>query len=114
MKVLDADKVIALMERAKMKLPGKSGILPNKFFTRENMDYLIEGLQNNAVDLDILANCEIKDSGLLLVGFDHFHEDIAVLVIGYKAPDGSVQIVNQFQGEEAEALYKKLVERGKS
>ena len=53
----------------------------------------------------------MKNSDTLLVGFDHSHGDIAVLIIGRKDASEKVQIINQFQGEEAEALYKKLVEK---
>jgi len=51
-------------------------------------------------------------SDTLLVGFDHSHGDIAVLIIGRKEPGDSVKIINQFQGKEAEKLYKNLVEKG--
>ena len=53
----------------------------------------------------------MKNSDTLLVGFDHSHGDIAVLIIRRKEAGENVQIINQFQGEEAEALYKKLVEK---
>ena len=53
----------------------------------------------------------MKNSDTLLVGFDHSHGDIAVLIIGRKEAGENVQIINQFQGEEAKALYKKLVEK---
>lgn len=53
----------------------------------------------------------MKNSDTLPVGFDHSHGDIAVLIIGRKEAGENVQIINQFQGEEAEALYKKLVEK---
>ena len=53
----------------------------------------------------------MKNSDTLLVGFDHSHGDIAVLIIGRKEAGENVQIINQFQGEEAEALYKILVEK---
>lgn len=51
------------------------------------------------------------NSDTLLVGFDHSQGDIAVLIVGRKDVGESVQIINQFQGEEAEELYKKLVEK---
>lgn len=54
----------------------------------------------------------MKNSDTLLVGFDHSHGDIAVLIIGRKDAGENVQIINQFQGKEAEELYKKLVEKG--
>lgn len=34
-----------------------------------------------------------------------------VLVVGRKRPNETVDIVNAFQGEEAEELYKKLIEK---
>lgn len=34
-----------------------------------------------------------------------------VLIIGRKRPNESVEIINAFQGEEAEELYKKLIEK---
>ena len=46
----------------------------------------------------------MKNSDTLLVGFDHSHGDI-----GRKDASEKVQIINQFQGREAEELYKKLV-----
>jgi len=51
----------------------------------------------------------MRDNDVLLVGFDHSQGDIAVLIIGRKETEESVQIINQFQGEEAEELYRKLV-----
>lgn len=51
----------------------------------------------------------MKNSDTLLVGFDHSNGDIAVLIIGRKDAGEKVQIINQFQGKEAEELYKKLV-----
>ena len=53
----------------------------------------------------------MKNSDTLLVGFDHSHGDIAVLLIGRKEAGENVQLIHQFQGDEAEALYKKLVEK---
>lgn len=47
-------------------------------------------------------------SDTLLVGFDHSHGDIAVLIVGRKGPGETVEIINQFQGKDAEELYKKL------
>ena len=51
----------------------------------------------------------MKKADTLLVGFDHTHGDIAVLIIGRKAPNQSVNIINQFSGKETEELYKKLI-----
>ena len=112
MRVLDSEKAIALLEKAKKLLPGNDGILPQKYLSKDGMDAIIQGLREHTVDLDILANTiglagKKKDSDTLLTGFDHAHGDIAVLIIGRKESDGKVQIVNQFQGKEAEELYEK-------
>lgn len=49
-------------------------------------------------------------SDTILVGYDNAHgDDMAVLIIGRKRPNDSVEIINAFQGEEANALYKKLI-----
>ena len=46
----------------------------------------------------------------LLVGFNHSDNgDIPVLIVGKKRPNESIEIINAFQGEEAEELYKKLI-----
>ena len=45
----------------------------------------------------------------LLVSIDlSASENNAVLIVGRKKPNQSVEIVNAFDGEEAVALYKKL------
>lgn len=51
----------------------------------------------------------MKNFDTMLVGFDHSHGDPAVLIVGRKAPGDNVRIINQFQGKEAEELYRKLV-----
>lgn len=120
MRVLDSDKTIALLEKVKKLLPGKDGSLPGKCLSKDGMDAIIQGLRANTVNLDILVNMiglarKKKDSDNLLVGFDHSHGDIAVLIIGRRNPgDKTVQIINQFQGKEAEELYGKLAEKGVS
>ena len=46
----------------------------------------------------------------LIIGYDIDHaSDNKVLVIGKRGPSGSVEIVNAFQGDEAEELYNKLI-----
>lgn len=55
---------------------------------------------------------QIKNSDTLLVGFDHGHGDIAVFIVGRKGPGETVDIINQFQGKEAEEMYQKLVIKG--
>ena len=45
-----------------------------------------------------------------IIGYDISHtSDNKVLVIGKRGPSGSVEIVNAFQGDEAEELYNKLI-----
>lgn len=116
MKVVDSEKAITLLERAKNLLPSKDGTLPRKHLSQYGMDAIIQGLREHTVDLDILVNMiglsgKKKDQDTLLAGFDHAHGDIAVFIIGRKDPDGKVQIINQFQGKEAEELYERLVEK---
>ena len=49
-----------------------------------------------------------KEIDVLLVSYDNISNDKPVLIVGRKGARGSVQIVNAFQDEEAEELYKKL------
>lgn len=51
---------------------------------------------------------EKKGIDTLLVGYDNVTNDKPVLLIGRKGARGLVQIINAFQDEEAEELYKKL------
>lgn len=44
----------------------------------------------------------------LLVSYDNASNDKPVLIVGRKGAIGRVQIINAFQDEEAEELYKKL------
>lgn len=45
----------------------------------------------------------------LLVGFDYTHgKDKSVLIVGKKTAGVAVEIINAFQGKEAEELYKML------
>lgn len=116
MKVVDCEKAIALLEKAKKLLPGNNGILPQKYLSKDGMDAIIRGLRANAVDLNIVINMlgpgrKTKNFDTLLVGFDHSHGDIAVLIIGRKEAGENIQVINQFQGKEVEELYKKLVEK---
>lgn len=117
MRVTDSEKTIALLEMMKKLLPGRDGVLPRKFLVKENVDQAIQRIRANTVDLDILANMiglaeQREDSDNLLVGFDHNHGDIAVLIIGRRNPgDKTIQLINQFQGKKAEELYKKLTEK---
>lgn len=49
-----------------------------------------------------------KGIDVLLVGYDNVTSDKPVLLVGRKGASGLVQIINAFQDEEAEELYKKL------
>lgn len=46
-------------------------------------------------------------SDTFLVSFDYTHGDIPVLIVGRKGK-GGIDIINAFQGKEAEELYQKL------
>lgn len=48
-------------------------------------------------------------SDTLLVSISFSEKDTGVLVVGRKRKNQSIDIINAFQGEEALALYKKLV-----
>lgn len=51
----------------------------------------------------------------ILVSYDFTHgKDESVLIVGTKRPNQSVEIINAFQGEEAEELYKKLTTKKES
>ncbi len=49
--------------------------------------------------------------GSVLVGWDitDGEKDLSILIVGKKLPNRSVEIINMFQGAEAEELYKKLI-----
>ena len=48
-------------------------------------------------------------TGCLLVGYDFTNgEDKGVLIVGNKTQGTDVEIINAFQGKEAEELYLKL------
>ena len=51
---------------------------------------------------------EKKEIDTLLVSYDNFSNDKPVLIVGRKGKRGVPQIINAFQDEEAEKLYKKL------
>lgn len=52
----------------------------------------------------------MKKKGIdtLLVSYDNISNDKPTLIVGRKGSRGAVQIINAFQDEEAEELYKKL------
>lgn len=51
---------------------------------------------------------EKKGIDTLLVSYDNASNDKPILIVGRKGKRGELQIVNAFQDEEAEELYKKL------
>lgn len=51
---------------------------------------------------------EKKEIDILLVSYDNVSNDKPVLIVGRKEENGPVKIINAFQDEEAEELYKKL------
>lgn len=51
---------------------------------------------------------EKKGIDVLLVSYDDISNDKPILIVGKKGTRGVVQIINAFQDEEAEELYKKL------
>lgn len=51
---------------------------------------------------------EKKRIDTLLVCYDNASNDKPVLIVGRKGKRGVPQIINAFQDEEAEELYKKL------
>lgn len=49
-------------------------------------------------------------SDTLLISIDAAHgDDIAVLIVGRKRPNDSLEIVDAFQGQEAIDIYNKLI-----
>lgn len=51
-----------------------------------------------------------KTTDTILVSYDFTHgKDVSVLVVGRKRKNESVEIINAFQGEEAERIYNLLV-----
>lgn len=57
----------------------------------------------------------MKKQDTLLVSVDFTNgKDVGVLIVGRKLPNQSVNIVNAFQGKEAEDLYLKLIAKGES
>lgn len=52
---------------------------------------------------------KMKSTDSVIVSWDFSHgKDVGVLIVG-KQEKGKVEIINAYQGEEAEALYQKLV-----
>ena len=49
-----------------------------------------------------------KEIDVLLFSYDNVSNDKPTLIVGRKEPRGPVKIINVFQDEEAEELYKKL------
>ena len=45
---------------------------------------------------------------VLLVSYDAYSNDEPIMIVGRKRPNGSIDIVNAFQGEEAIDFYNAL------
>ena len=50
-----------------------------------------------------------EEIDVLLVSYENVSNDKPTLIVGRKEPRGGVKIINAFQDEEAEELYKKLI-----
>ena len=58
---------------------------------------------------------ENKIIGSLIIGYDIDHPtNNAVLIVGRKRMNESIEIINAFQGEEATKLYKRLITKKES
>lgn len=51
---------------------------------------------------------EKKEIDVLLVSYDNVSNDKPILIVGRKGARDSLRVINAFQDEEAEELYKKL------
>ena len=49
-----------------------------------------------------------NDVDVLLVSFDVYSNDEPIMIVGRKRSNGSIDIVNAFQGEEAVDFYNAL------
>lgn len=47
----------------------------------------------------------------VVVSYDDGSGDIPILIVGRKARDKAIEIINAFEGEEATTLYDKLTSR---
>ena len=51
----------------------------------------------------------MESTGSIIVSWDFSNgTDASVLLVGKQKPDKTVEVINAFQGEEAEQLMKKL------
>ena len=54
----------------------------------------------------------IPEHGSVIVSWDYTNgKDKAIAVIGKKAPGQAIKVINAYEGDEAIALIKKLVEK---
>lgn len=54
-------------------------------------------------------------TGSLVIGYDFSNgKDKSVLIVGEKRMNQSMEIINAFQGEEAEWMYRKLINKTES
>lgn len=58
------------------------------------------------------VNLENYISGSLIIGYDiNTATHAGVVIVGQKMPNETIKVINAFQDEDAEELYKKLVTR---
>ena len=51
----------------------------------------------------------LREGEAILIGYcPAYEEDVAVMTVGRKRINGTMEIINALQGEEAEELWKKL------
>lgn len=54
----------------------------------------------------------METSGAVIVSWDFSNgKDVGVLLVGKKDPGKPIEIINAFQGKEAEELYQRLTTR---
>lgn len=51
----------------------------------------------------------MEKNDVLLVGYNKIEGGKAVLIVGRKEVGETAEIINQFEGEEAERLYSRLI-----
>lgn len=53
MKVVSSEKIINFLSNMKKYLPSKNGLRPKIFFASESIDYLIELIKKESIEIDI-------------------------------------------------------------
>ena len=61
-----------------------------------------------------MSTNSLNSTDTILVGYDYTHgKDKGVLVVGRKRINESIEIINAFEGEEAEKLYNQSTRKEK-